>query len=180
MTHDLDHADLGTMTRDGTQCALTFTRDLAHPVEKVWRAVTEAEHTASWFPHTIIGEWKVGAPLQFSSEMGSFDGRVIAVEPPRLLEFTWGDDRLRIELQPTAGGTRLLFIDTFDEVGKGARDGAGWHECLDRLVLVVDGGQLPRWNEGWAALNARYQVSLGPEASTIGPPPDWEPAGGSD
>jgi hypothetical protein len=30
-------------------------------------------------------------------------------------------------------------LDIFGEQGKGARDAAGWHECLDRLVCELDG-----------------------------------------
>ncbi len=40
--------------------------------------------------------------------------------------------RTRIELQADGAGTLLTLTDTFDDLGKAARDGAGWHECLDR------------------------------------------------
>ncbi len=33
-----------------------FSRRLPHPPEKVWRALTEAEHLAAWFPTTVEGE----------------------------------------------------------------------------------------------------------------------------
>jgi uncharacterized protein YndB with AHSA1/START domain len=171
----MGNADLGVLTRHGSHCTLTYTRDLPHPPEKVWRAITEGDHLAAWFPHTIVGSWQPGEVLRFESEMGSFDGQVFTVEPLELLEFSWGEDRLRIELEPHGGGTRLTFIDSFDEVGKAARDAAGWHECLARLALDLDSVQLPGWNEGWRELNVRYQSALGPEASTIGPPPEWEP-----
>ena len=36
---NLDERELGTLARDGDQWTLTFTRRLAHPPEKVWRAV---------------------------------------------------------------------------------------------------------------------------------------------
>jgi hypothetical protein len=42
----MDDADLGTLTRQGDRCILRFARRLAHPREKVWRAVTEPEHLA--------------------------------------------------------------------------------------------------------------------------------------
>ena len=56
-----------------------------------------------------------------------------------LLEYRWGDDTLRFELQPDGDGTVLTFTDTFDEYGKAARDGAGWHACLDMLGFALDG-----------------------------------------
>jgi len=41
----MDDADLGTLARQGDRWTLTFTRRLAHPREKVWRAVTEPDRT---------------------------------------------------------------------------------------------------------------------------------------
>ena len=52
----MDDAELGTLTRQGDRWMLTFTRRLAHPREKVWRAVTEPEHLAAWYPQEIVGE----------------------------------------------------------------------------------------------------------------------------
>ncbi|MCU1492688.1 MAG: hypothetical protein JWO62_452 [Acidimicrobiaceae bacterium] len=34
---------------------LRFTRDLADPVETVWKTLTEPEHLQNWFPHRIVG-----------------------------------------------------------------------------------------------------------------------------
>jgi uncharacterized protein YndB with AHSA1/START domain len=58
----MDDAELGTLTRQGDRWMLTFTRRLAHPREKVWRAVTEPEHLAAWYPQEIVGERRAGAP----------------------------------------------------------------------------------------------------------------------
>ena len=150
---------------------LRFTRRLAHPPDKVWRAVTEPEHLAAWFPQRIVGEWRVGARLQFVSDFGTFDGEVLAFEPPRILEFRWGTDTIRLEIAPDARGSRLTLVDTIDELGKAARDAAGWHECLDNLEVDL-GGQQPTWRPGerWQAVHPSYVEQFGPEASTIGPP----------
>ena|SRR5438045_907159 len=50
----MDEAELGTLTRQGDRWMLTFTRRLAHPREKVWRAVTEPEHLAAWYPSRCL------------------------------------------------------------------------------------------------------------------------------
>ena len=50
---------------------------------------------------------------------------------------------MRFELQPDGDGTVLTFTDTFDEYGKAARDGAGWHACLDMLRFALDGTTPP-------------------------------------
>ena len=53
-----------TLLRTGERPVLRFERHLARPIEDVWRAVTEPEGLAAWFPTRIeIGEWKVGATL---------------------------------------------------------------------------------------------------------------------
>jgi uncharacterized protein YndB with AHSA1/START domain len=172
----MTEAGLGTLERHGEQCVLTFTRDLDHPPEKVWRAVSEPDHLAAWFPHEMVGERKAGAPLKFVFNNGdSFDGEMLVYEPPRLIEFMWGADRIRIELQAVGTGTRLILVDTFDELGKAARDAAGWHECLDRLAAHLDGAASPTWGDVWRAVHPRYVDALGAEAATIGPPEGHEP-----
>ena len=168
--------DLGVLTQTGDDVVLTFTRRFNHPAEKVWRAVTEEEHLATWFPQKIKGEWRAGAPLRFESDSGDgFEGEVIAFDPPSMLELMWGTDRLRIEVRPDGDGSVLTLVDTFVELGKAARDGAGWHECLERLEHHLDGAPLGKWGAGWPALFERYKQALGPEASTIGPPEGWQP-----
>src|SRR5690349_1045305 len=129
--------------RDGRYC-LTFRRKLAHAPENVWRAITEPDHLAVWFPWEMHGELRAGAPMRFvSREMGSVvvEGRMLEFDPPRLMEFVWSDDeRLRFELEPDGSGCILTLSNTFDEVGKAARDAAGWHACLDVLVAHLGEG----------------------------------------
>ncbi|MGH9281102.1 MAG: SRPBCC family protein [Acidimicrobiales bacterium] len=163
----------GRLSASGDRWALTFTRRLPHSPEKVWRALTEPEHLAAWFPSGIEGERAAGAKLRFpfpQAEGPTEEGEMLAFEPPRLMELRWADDVLRFELRPDGEGTVLTLVDTFDELGKAARDAAGWHVCLDALVLHLAGdGQSP---PDWKPLNDEYNERLGPEASTIGPP-DW-------
>jgi len=153
---------------DGWQ--IQFTRTLAHSPEKVWRALTDAEHRKAWFPDTSIGDFTTtGAQLRFETGDMTMEGEVLAADAPKLLELTWGDDVLRFELRPDGAGTVLAFSATIDEVGKGARDTAGWHVCLDRLESALDGTS-PDHNPHWKVLNDRYVELFGPEASTLGPP----------
>lgn len=167
----MDDADLGTLDRQGDGWTLTFTRRLHHPPEEVWRAVTEPEHLAAWFPQQIVGERRAGARLRFVSASGDgFEGEMLVFDPPRVMELTWGADRLRIELHPEGTGTVLTLTDAFGELGKAARDGAGWHECLDRLVCSLDGTEPPEWGEAWREVHPLYVERLGPEAATVGPP----------
>ena len=167
MTND----DLGTLEQRGDAWAVTFTRRFAHPVEKVWRAITEPEHLAAWFPGRMEGELRAGAPLKFVVETGdAFEGEMLMFEPPKVLEILWGTDVLHIELQADGDGTVMTFSDTLTELGKAARDAAGWHECLARLVAHLDGDPRPEDGVVWKATHPQYQARFGPDASTIGPP----------
>lgn len=153
---------------------LRFTRQLHYPLAKVWRAVTEPEHLAHWFPSTIEGERKPGAPLRFVFPGGvaaPVDGEMLEFEPERVLELRWGTDVIRIELRPVGSGTELTLLDTLEEPGKAARDAAGWHVCLDALEAELGSepaarDEMSRWNE----VHPHYVESFGPEGSTIGPP----------
>jgi uncharacterized protein YndB with AHSA1/START domain len=169
----------GTVTQlDDARWQLCFTRTLAHPPETVWRAISEPDDLAAWFPTTIEGERKAGAPLRFSFPGGQappFDGEMIAYEPPSLMELRWGPDIVRIELRPDGEGTLLTLLDTLDERGKAARDGAGWHTCLDALEGHLQGvrdarGSMHTWNQ----VHPHYVETFGPEAATIGPPEGFE------
>jgi uncharacterized protein YndB with AHSA1/START domain len=170
----------GELEQDGASWRLRFTRELAHPAEKVWRALTEPEHLDAWFPQRIVGEWTAGAPLEFESRHGefpSFKGEVLACEPPTLLEFRWGSDVIRFEIVPHATGCTFVLTDVFGELGKAARDAAGWHTCLDFLAHHLDGQAAP-WTSGkrWSEVHPGYVEDFGPAAAVIGPPDPPEPA----
>jgi hypothetical protein len=92
-----------------------------------------------------------------------------------------GTDVLRFELTPEREGSVLVLTASLGELGKAARDGAGWHECLDRLVQDVAGDRVPPVSAGrWRQLRDPYIARFGPDASTIGPPPEWERARGTE
>jgi uncharacterized protein YndB with AHSA1/START domain len=132
---------------------LRFARRLPHPPAKVWRALTEPEELAHWFPG------------------GAIEGEIVEREEERVLEFRWGSDRVRFELEPDGDGTRLVLLDTLEALGKAARDGAGWHVCLDELERVLDGAEGgASTSDQWREVHPHYVDDFGPEAATIGPP----------
>jgi hypothetical protein len=91
------------------------------------------------------------------------------------MELLWGPDVLRIELRPIPEGTELTLLDTLDERGKAARDGAGWHTCLDALEASLAGEEAARAAmDRWSDVHARYVERFGAEAATIGPPEGFE------
>jgi uncharacterized protein YndB with AHSA1/START domain len=136
----------------------------------VWRAITEPAHLETWFPGRIVGEWTVGSKLEFHGEFPTFHGEVLAVDDGSVLEFRWGPDTIRLEILPRVNGCTLTLTDTFDELGKAARDAAGWHECLDHLHDDLEGTTPSAWGERWKVVHPAYVDEFGPEASSIGPP----------
>lgn len=166
----------GELVQIGDRWQLRFRRQLAHPVDKVWRAITEPEHLQKWFPDRVVGHMTPGASLRF--EMGdgeSFDGEVLTCDPPKALELRWGTDLLRFEIEADADGCVLTLLDTIIEVGKAARDTAGWHVCLDKLEHAL-AGTSPTWTDGerWTEVNSGYVKAFPAEASTIDPPEGWQ------
>ena len=169
----------GTLEQAGPRWRLRFTRDLDHPVSRVWEAITEPAHLEAWFPQRITGDWVVGTPLTFSDPQGDgpeFGGEVLACEPPSLLEFRWGPDVIRLEIaaRGEGEGCTLTLLDTFDELGKAARDAAGWHVCLEFLASHLDGTPEPPANM-WTKVHPGYMSSFGPDASAIGVPAGYQP-----
>ena len=168
----------GTLEQAGERWRLRFSRRLGHSPQKVWRAITEPAHLETWFPGRIVGEWVVGSKLEFHGEFPTFHGEVLAVEDGSVLEFRWGPDTIRLEISPRDTGCTLTLIDTFDELGKAARDAAGWHECLDRLHDDLEGTTPSAWGARWKVVHPGYVEEFGPEASAIGPPDAVEAGGG--
>jgi uncharacterized protein YndB with AHSA1/START domain len=175
---DLSELEYGQLEQTGDRWVLHFTRHLTHPPARVWRALTEAEHLEGWFPTTIEGERSPGAVLTFGfreMDIPSLQGRMLSFQPPELLEFAWGDDVMVFELRAEGDGCLLVVSANFADLGKAARDATGWHVCLEQLAFVVDGDPLP-WDPAahWKDVHPRYVEHLGPEASTMGPPEEWD------
>ncbi len=55
-----------------------------------------------------------------------------AYEPPRLLEYTWGVEVLRWELDPSADGCTLQLTATYDDRPGSASFTGGWIAVLRR------------------------------------------------
>lgn len=163
MTNQAPAAD-GALRRVAGGHELRFERFLAHPPPAVWAALTDPDALAAWLaPGTIELTPGGRARLAFTNTDHVVDGTVVAVDPPRLLEYSWGEGHgtVRWELTPTAGGTRLALTHAFPDRDEGASFLAGWHTHLELLVLALAGEPSPwpwpRWHElydRYAALEA--------------------------
>jgi len=160
--------------KDGEKWTLIVVRNLSHPPAKVWRAITDPEHLRAWAPFdsdrslASVGTVQlstVGAPQPMVSET-----QVKRADEPKLLEFNWGGQDLRWELEPlSGGGTKLTLWHNIDRrfIAMGA---AGWHVCLDVLERAladqpigrIVGGDAMKF-EGWQRLHAEYAKQFGVE-----------------
>jgi uncharacterized protein YndB with AHSA1/START domain len=132
---------------------LRFERRIAHPVDAVWRAITTPDELAHWFPCSVRVDLRLGGEMEFEfpagvlpEEASTMLGEVTELEPPRRFSFLWGPDHLHFALEPIDDGAAclLLFTVELESADKAARDGAGWHGCLDGLETMLDGGEVPR------------------------------------
>lgn len=160
--------------KHGEEWTLVLVRDLKHPPETVWRAITEPEHLKEWAPFDAdrslasVGTAKlttIGAPPAHATT----ETTVKRAEKSKALEYTWGGGDMRWELEPHDGGTRLTLWAVINKgfISMGA---AGWHVCFDVLDRLLAGDPMGRLTgqdalqfEGWQRLNAEYAKQFGVE-----------------
>ena len=152
------NADGTVQKTDDGRYLISFERRLAHPVERVWRALTIPEELLAWWGHAEIDLTEGGhfnVRWLNTDEQGNaatMHATIAKLEPERLLVLD-GDlhGRLRWELTPDGDGTRLSFRSTVDlEPDFLTKVPAGWHFHLDALGRHLDGGEtdlveLPGW-----------------------------------
>ena len=160
--------------KEGEAWTLILDRQLRHPPEKVWQALTDPAQLRQWAPFDAdrslatagnsVKLTTVGAPGPHVTET-----KIKRAESPRVLEYDWGGGDIRWELKPSAGGTHLTL---WAQIGRRwiAMGAAGWHICLDVLDHVLGGDRIDRivgpeamQFEGWQRLNAEYGKQFGVE-----------------
>ncbi len=166
--------------KDGEQWTLVLVRELRHPPELVWEALTDPAHLAQWAPFDPDRRLDAVGPVTLTMagtpQPQIFETMVKRAEAPRVLEYSWGNSDLRWELEPLAGGgTRLTLWHAIDRrfIAWGA---AGWHICLDVMDRLIAGAPMGRTVGpdaiqfgGWQRLNAEYAAQFGVNS------PEWKP-----
>ena len=166
--------------KDGEKWTLILVRELRHSPEKVWQALTDPEHLREWAPFEADGSLgtvgktvtltTVGAPAQHVTVT-----KITRADGPKVLEYNWGGNDMRWELEALGDGTRLTLWTSIDRryIAMGA---AGWHICFDVLDRLLSGAPIGRIAGGaaikfggWQRLNAEYAKQFGIEA------PGWPP-----
>ena len=150
----------------GEQWTLILVRELRHPPQRVWRALTDPDELRAWAPFEADGSLgTVGATVKLTwvGTPTAIDTIVTRADPPRVLEYR----DTRWELEPVTGGTRLTLWATIDRrfIAWGA---AGWHislDVLDRLLAGTPVGRIAGPGamqfEGWQRLKSEYTKQFG-------------------
>ena len=167
-------ADAGAVLEDnGDHSMLILVREFRHAPEKVWQALTDPAQLREWAPFDAdrslaavgpVSLSTIGAPKSQVSET-----RVTRAEVPKLLEYRWGDNDMRWQLEPLGDGTRLTLWHNIGPnfISMGA---AGWHICLDVCDRFLGGDPLRRivgaeaMKFDWPRLNTEYAKQFGVES----------------
>jgi uncharacterized protein YndB with AHSA1/START domain len=169
-------ADVAKVHKDGETWALVLVKDLRHPPEKVWRAITEPEHLREWAPFDASGDLGNVGTVEFTwvGAPAPVETRITRADAPKLLEYESGGNVMRWELERRDGGTHLTLWAVIDRrfISMGA---AGWHIAFDVLQRLLDGAPIDRIAgraamqfDGWQRLNAEYARQFGVALPRLG------------
>jgi uncharacterized protein YndB with AHSA1/START domain len=126
-----------------TTRSVVIERDLPHPPEKIWRALTQDHLIEEWL---MKNDFKpvVGHRFNLRADWGAVDCQVMAVEPNKTLSYTWEAYGLGSvvtwTLTATNSGTHLRMEQSgFRPDQQQAYEGAkgGWQRFLAALEQVL-------------------------------------------
>ncbi|HVW77914.1 MAG TPA: SRPBCC domain-containing protein [Alloacidobacterium sp.] len=134
-----------------TPNTLVIERVFQHPLQKLWRALTESPLLAQWMMNNDF-EPVVGRKFQFRADPmpnwnGIVDCEVLIVEPLQRLSYNWGvgDGELHWvvnwTLRPVEGGTHVRmeqsgFLPDQQTAYQGAK--YGWQKFFHGLEQLLD------------------------------------------
>jgi uncharacterized protein YndB with AHSA1/START domain len=142
-----------TAARTSETRSLVFEREMPHPPEKVWRALTQGPLIEEWLMSNdfqpVVGHRFSFRATPVPGWSGVTNCVVLEVEAPRLLAYSWGDGSescsgLRTvvtwSLTPQGAATRVRMEHSGfrpeDERGYTGM-GSGWPRILERLEKVA-------------------------------------------
>ena len=138
------------MTNSAPTRTLVIEREMPHPQEKIWRALTEGKLIEEWLMKNDF-QPVVGHRFQFRATPvpnwnGVIDSEVLVVEPKSRLSYGWASMGLEsvvtFTLTPTERGTHLRMEHSgFPSEESASYKGAkyGWQSFIGKLEHVVGG-----------------------------------------
>ena len=165
--------------KNGEKWTLILVRELRHPPEKVWQALTDPAHLREWAPFDVDASLDAAGTkvkLTWVATNTPVDTTVTRADAPKVLEY--GD--IRWELEAVGAGTRLTLWSSIDRryVSMGA---AGWHISLDVLDRLLSGNPISRIAgadamkfSAWKRLTTEYAQQFESESRNDNPAPTKE------
>lgn len=173
----MNNADTGVYADVIAEGSVRIERLLPGPIERVWAWLTDEELRRQWL---AAGDMRleVGAPFELVwrndelsdppgrrpegfAEEHRMQSRILEIDAPRRLAFTWGDGEVVFELEPR--GERVLFRVLHHGISDRSNMlmiGAGWHMHLDILVARVSGQAPASFWDGWTRLRSEYEQRM--------------------
>ena len=139
------------MTTKGTTTrSLVIERELSHPPEKIWRALTEGPLIKEWLMENdfepVLGHRFTLRSTPVPNWNGIIECEILLIEPNRKLSYSWGTLGLgtvvTFTLTPTDAGTHLRLEQSgFGPDQEANYKGAnyGWQRFIGGLERVVAG-----------------------------------------
>jgi len=131
-----------TATRTATR-SVVVEREMPHPAEKVWRALTQGPLLEEWLMKNDF-QPVVGHRFNLRADWGAVDCQVLAVEPNKTLSYTWAayglESVVTWTLTATSTGTHLRMEQSgFRPDQQQAYQGAqyGWQKFMAGLEAVL-------------------------------------------
>jgi uncharacterized protein YndB with AHSA1/START domain len=128
---------------------------VAASTERVFTALTDAKMSEQyWSGNRVVSAWTVGAPfaLKLSSEKNNVIGKVLEVDPPRGLAYTFhshhdglekaGPSRVTFEIEPHRAQVKLTVTHDESPIGSEALThiSRGWPHVMSSLKSFLETG----------------------------------------
>jgi len=123
--------------------SVVMEKEFPHPLQKVWRALTESSLIEQWLMKNDF-QPVTGHRFNLRADWGAVDGQVLVVELNKTLSYTWAayglESVVTFTLTPTGAGTHLRMEQSgFPADGEQYYQGAkwGWQKFLGNLDQVL-------------------------------------------
>ncbi len=133
------------ISRSGDRIVARLERIIEDEPQRVWAALTRPEALVQWLAPGSI-DLRVGgaARLNFADSGTVIDSTVTALEPPRLIEYSWSapgepERPVRWEIAPAGDNTQLTLTLTMPASEDAGRSCAGWAAHLEMLAAALAG-----------------------------------------
>jgi uncharacterized protein YndB with AHSA1/START domain len=138
------------MTDIAASRTLVIEREMSHPPEKIWRALTEGPLIEEWLMtndfQPVVGHRFSFRATPVKNWNGVIECEVLVVEPHARLVYSWGalglESAVTWTLTPTESGTHVRM----EQSGFPSQEGAnykgakyGWNKFIGNMERVVGG-----------------------------------------